>query len=134
MTSVPLFAPLSSADPTDELGRLVAELSRWRLPLTPESALQRGIDVALAEGRWSFRREVPLTAAERIDFLVSGRIGLEVKVDGSLSDVTRQLHRYAMTDGVAALLLVTTRAKHLELPDTLNGKPLRALHVTRGAF
>jgi len=69
------------------------------------------------------RSEVRLTAADRIDFMV-GRIGIELKIKGSLSDVTRQLHRYAQSPDVDALLLVTTRMKLRHMPPTMNGKPV----------
>ena len=70
-------------------------------------------------------REVRLSASDRIDALVGPQgVGVEFKVDGARSAVIRQLGRYAKSERVAALLLVTTRTKHLiEAPDVL-GKPL----------
>jgi hypothetical protein len=74
--------------------------------------------------RAQFSREVKLSAAERIDFLMADGLGIEVKVKGSLSDVTRQLHRYAQITEIKSLLLVTTKARHLEAPRSLNGKTI----------
>lgn len=96
------------------------------------------------------RREFELSATDRIDFLIqepnpiqppiggpgvraSIGIGLEVKVDGPLSALVRQLQRYAQHDAVDALLVVTTRARLHAVPTTLSGKPIAvALLLTGG--
>jgi hypothetical protein len=69
------------------------------------------------------RAEVPLSTGDRIDFMV-GRVGVEVKVKGSAPAVLRQLHRYAQHDDIDSLVLVTSRASHLDMPPQLRGKPL----------
>lgn len=116
---------------------LIERLSRLidarTLPRSPELALQDAIAGVLSEHGFTFSREARLTTSDVIDFLVD-RAGLEVKVDGSLSDVTRQLHRYAQSDRVSELLLVTTRSKHRAMPASLSGKPVRVLHLLRGCL
>lgn len=72
-------------------------------------------------------REAVVGPHERIDFLV-GKLGIEAKVKGSRTEVTRQLFRYAECDGVDELLLVTTKVQHsLRLPPFMLGKPVAVL-------
>jgi hypothetical protein len=90
---------------------------------TDEAELQRALAEVLDGAGVDHRREVRLTARDRIDFL-AGAVGIEVKVDGALAAVTRQLHRYALRPEVASLLLVTTRPQHRGAPRELCGKPV----------
>jgi len=85
-------------------------------------------------------REEVVGAHGRIDFVVEGRgcgyepetevIGVELKVGGPLASVTSQLHRYAQSEDLDALLLVPTRQKHRRVPRLLNGKPVRVAYVS----
>ena len=85
-------------------------------------------------------REVRLNSRDRLDFLVSHfdpahppstsesrGIAIEVKVGGSLSDLTRQLARYAESERITGLLVVTTKDRHRQLPPSLGGKPIACL-------
>jgi hypothetical protein len=78
-----------------------------------------------------FEREVPLSRKDRPDFLISGHLVVELKVDGSGPAVTRQLQRYAQDPRVSGLVLVTTRQRHMRMPATLSGKPVACLFVGR---
>ena len=102
---------------------IVALLERQRFDESSEDALQRGIAQVLSAAGISFKREVPLTRYDRIDFLV-GPIGIEVKADGSLSALTRQLFRYAQADQLDGLVLVTTKTRLAKVPRSLNEKPI----------
>ncbi len=121
------------------LDRVVSVLKRHRFNFTTEDELQRGIASALREAGESFEREVPLTKADRIDFLVGVRegddfrseVGIEVKVDGSISALTRQVYRYADHPRVPAVLIVTGLHRHDNMPPVMNGKPVRVLVVSR---
>ncbi len=108
-----------SASVTDVLRCLTA----YRFDTSSELRFQDGIARALSDAAIRFRREVALAPKDRIDFLI-GTVGLEVKVDGAEMDVLRQLMRYAQSDQVRALILVTNRSKHSQMPDSLQGKPL----------
>ena len=88
-----------------------------------ELDLQTGIAFVLTQMKVDFRREVRLTKKDRIDFLVD-KVGIEVKTDGALAAVTRQLWRYAECPEIEALVLVTTRQAHRNMPDKLMDKPL----------
>lgn len=76
------------------------------------------------------RREVRLSgAAGRLDFAV-GPIAVEVKIGGSLSALTRQVHRYAGHDDVAGVVAVVGRSRLLGLPEELRGKPVRVVYLS----
>jgi hypothetical protein len=79
-----------------------------------------------------FVREFALSKSDRIDFYhPENRLGVEVKVKSSLQTVLRQLGRYVLSPQIDGLVLATTQAKHLDLPEVLGGKPLRGalLHI-----
>ena len=97
---------------------------------TNEADLQAGIAQLLTEQRVGFQREVRVSKQDRLDFLTDGGIAIEVKIDGALATVTRQLYRYAAEKGVHQLILVTTRMKHRQLPQTVGGKPLYITHIS----
>jgi hypothetical protein len=145
---------VSSSNPTLDLAARVARaLAARSFLFSTEDELQRGLAIVFTAEEMAFERERRLTPQDRADFILweGEKVGpveevppaavpmprwlaLEVKVDGSLSAVTRQLHRYAQHPQVDALLLVTTRAQHLRLHgETMNGKPVR-VHVVRNAF
>ena len=100
----------------DELNRLAERLAAYHFHFAKEAELQTGLALALEECGVFFSREHVLDAHNRVDFLTAEGIGIEVKVDGSALDVARQLMRYAAFPEVRALLLVTTRARHRDIP------------------
>lgn len=99
----------------------------WRT----EYDLQLEIERALTAAGIPATREVHLgEGIGRID-LMAGRVGIEVKV-GSTStwaDVTRQLGRYAWSDDIDELVLVTTTAKHRQVPGKVAGVPVRRVFL-----
>jgi hypothetical protein len=104
-----------------------------RYRFSNEEELQRGIAEALDRAGLHADREVKLDARNRIDFLVEG-VGIEVKVASNPSTVARQLRRYAEFDRIEALLLVTTRVRHLMLPPTINGKRVVVLSLAEAGL
>lgn len=73
-----------------------------------------------------------LDARSRLDFyvrepLADAGIGVEIKIKGSLTEVTRQLFRYAEHPAIHGLVLVTTKYTHRDVPEVLLGKPVRVL-------
>lgn len=103
----------------DSLRRL---LERAHLKHATEAELQVEIDDLLAEEGLVVQREARLTPTDRIDFLVEGGVGIEVKTQGARNSVLAQLIRYAQSDQVNELVLVTTRYGHCNIPPVLNGK------------
>lgn len=95
----------------DTVARMIATT---RFHAADEAALQAGIAQVLGVldlAGVPVQREVRLTRRERIDFLV-GRLGIEVKVRGSVHDVRRQLVRYAATGALDEILLISTHVLH----------------------
>lgn len=69
-----------------------------------------------------YEREVILSPKDRIDFLVNGNIGIELKIKGAVSALTEQLERYATHDKIEVLVLVTTKTRLTGIPTIMNGK------------
>lgn len=110
------------------LQTLYETLAQYFFPYRNEDELQRGIEAALTHHSIPFVREYQLTKSDRLDFFCDG-IAIEIKIGGSNSEVIRQLHRYLKDDRVEKVLLVTSRAKHLNIPHTLNDKSIMILWV-----
>lgn len=108
----------------DEYANLL-RVHRYRF--SHEEELQRGLAEVLSAAGVEFRREVH-SKAGRIDFVLPGRIGLEVKVDGGRAALLRQLLRYAESGDFDGLIVVASR-RHLlaEAPAVLVGVPVRAV-------
>ena len=105
-----------------------------RFHITSESALQIGIGTVLSGAGLTAVAEY-VVGKDRFDFfLPDPGLAIEVKIDGSLTEITRQLYRYAAHDEVEALMLLTTRRQHDRLPSSMHGKPVRVEVVRAGAF
>ncbi len=112
---------------------VVEEILAHRFHYVGEAELQDGIWTVLEEVGFGPRREVVLNVSDRIDFMV-GAIGIEVKVDGSLSAIIRQSMRYAKCPEIEELLIVTTLARHRRMPELINGKRVTLCHLDTSAF
>src|SRR3990167_3137698 len=99
-------------------------LRGYSFHFSTEKQFQDGIEEVLQLRGLPYRREVAISPRSIIDFMV-GTVGIEVKVGGGISEITRQLHRYAQSDAITELILVTSRMRHtLKLPASLNSKPI----------
>lgn len=113
-----------------DIGFLKRLIESHRFIFANESELQAAIAQVLTDAGLEFSREVSLSRNDRIDFLV-GDIGIEVKVEGGLAEVTRQLHRYFQFEQIGSVLLITTRMRHaMNLPASINDKPLLTIALT----
>jgi len=118
-----------------EIKPLCDTLYHTRFRYKSEKDLQHGVGQVLTGLNLVFKSEYILAPRDRIDFLITNSgIGIECKSDDStggtsLAAVTRQLMRYAQSDQVNELILLTTMSKHKHLPDTMNGKPLYIVHL-----
>lgn len=121
------------------LAQLAGILEPLRTTWRTEADLQAAIEERLADPEHGVAgaREVRLTDASRIDFVVTVDhlpIGVEVKTRGHVIAVARQVQRYARTDQLAGVLLVTTNPRHRALPEVLAGIPVRVAVLTAGAW
>ena len=110
-------------------------ITGYRYSFSNERELQDSIAEVLTEAGIGHEREVRLSARDRIDFLTQLGVGLEVKaIADSPSKVLRQLSRYAESDRVTALALVTARHCHIYLPSEIGGKPLIVISLAGGSL
>ncbi|MCX5046696.1 hypothetical protein OG921_26325 [Aldersonia sp. NBC_00410] len=118
-----------------ELDALVAVLCGFAHRGADEYAIQESVQRALHAQGVRFEREVRLSATDRVDFLVSGAIAVEVKTAGKQLRVVRQLQRYAGHGRVAAVVLASTRiALVAGLPRVLAGKPVVGVVLPGGVL
>ncbi|HXE05813.1 MAG TPA: hypothetical protein VN579_07495 [Bryobacteraceae bacterium] len=108
-------------------------ICKHRFRYTSEGQLQDALEKLFISLELVFEREVRLNAADRPDFMI-GSIAVEVKTKGSRSAAIAQMQRYAEHDRVSEIILVTSRAVHLDMPAELRGKPVHVAHLLAGAF
>ncbi len=95
---------------------------KWHYLFQEEEELHEGICRALDKARMKYKREFYLTPKDRIDFMLRGGIGIEVKTGGSLSQLTRQLYRYAEARSVKVIIVIIALRRLSNLPSEINGK------------
>jgi len=111
-------------------------LSGFSFRYNDEKELQYGIDQALRKCEEPYLPEYVLSKTDRVDFYMTETgIGIEVKTNdskggASLSQVTRQLWRYAKIETIKAIILVTSRSKHRDLPAEILGKPVFVVYLS----
>jgi hypothetical protein len=115
--------------PLDSIAVKLQQLLRqYTFASSTEDELQRAVAHCLDINKIPYVREARVSKTERPDFLLDA-VAIEIKIDGSLSEVTRQIHRYAQREDIQEILLVTTCHKHLGLPLGMNGKPVLVLWI-----
>jgi alkanesulfonate monooxygenase SsuD/methylene tetrahydromethanopterin reductase-like flavin-dependent oxidoreductase (luciferase family) len=105
---------------------IAAAIRSRRFRYVDEDRLQRGIAAALIADGFTVEREHRLDRWNRLDMLVDGRIGVEVKIAGSRAEVRRQIERYLRHD-IEGVVLVTSRSSHVRVPALLRGKPVEVV-------
>lgn len=113
----------------DEVESIVRALRNHRLGMSTELQFQQSVESVLQALGVEHQREKVLDAANRPDFLTASGIAIELKIDGSRNGVLRQLLRYSESANVSSVILVTTRSKHLKMPQVIGGKPLYVHHA-----
>jgi hypothetical protein len=111
---------------------LIELLGRFRFTAPSEAELQRSVENVLVGARVAFEREAILTPQERIDFLIEGGVGLELKIGGSVIAIARQVQRYCRIEKVSEVVLASTRLAHVRgLADltSFNGKAVHAVRL-----
>lgn len=111
------------------LRQSITENVKWS-PSFDEYGYQEQLEsylVKFAPGQ--FMREMKLSETDRVDFFGLG-IAVELKLKCSTNEIVRQLSRYAQHESVREILLLSaTWAPLQKVPSTLNGKPVRGLHI-----
>ncbi len=101
-----------------------------RVDLSNEKAAQENLAELFTQRGIEFEREVRLSNADIIDFLI-GDIGIEVKMRGARKmDVFHQLTRYAKHDRVKSLILVSNLS--MGLPKQIEGKDAYFVRLSEG--
>ena len=86
-----------------------------------EFSLQTSIAEILQKNSFTFKKEYRLAPRTRIDFLLQGGLGIEVKKGRPNSkQVMRQLERYTAFEDIKAIILIVER--NVNMPSMLNGK------------
>lgn len=107
-----------------EAKQIAEVISGYQFSFYNESDLQAGLALILREHGIRYEAEVRISLKDRLDFLIKGGIAIETKIGGSLNRLTQQVHRYAQSDQVKAIIVLSPRAKHARLPAEINGKPV----------
>lgn len=108
---------------------LVRFFQTRRFPINTEGELQHAIAAEFDRVGIGFEREVRLSGADIVDFMV-GAVAIEVKIGGGKLQIFRQCERYCAHQRVAALVLAASRS--IELPEAIAGKPVRVASLGRG--
>lgn len=116
-------------EPLAHLRRIAEYLQGFRFRFVTEKDLQDGIEAALREGRFSYRREVTISERDRPDFLLDGGVAIEVKIKGSLSELLRQAARYVEHPDVIGILVVGSPHWLPRVPETLCEKPVQSVRL-----
>ena len=105
---------------------LSSVLAKYRFNFSNEKELQAGIDKVFRTLGGVFFAEHRFSAEDIVDFYWPEKmVAVEAKIDHSLSDLTRQIHRYVQHDEVLGILLVTSKTRLANLPEEMNHKPIR---------
>jgi hypothetical protein len=113
-----------------QIAKLIASK---RYSFDSEDMLQELIGAVLLEAGIEATREVRINSKDRLDFL-AGSVAIEVKIKGSRAEVLTQIHRYAQSERISAIVLVTTKPRHHGMPAELNGKEVHVASLLGGVF
>lgn len=121
-----------------QLRRLAVLLGGFTYRYGNEVQLHEGIASVLDAEGIAFEREFVVDARNRMDFLVEGRLAIEVKVDGSFAQAISQVNRYSGLDPVQGVLLAATpqwaRQALAPTPGAFHGKPIEMTWLRRKAL
>lgn len=110
------------------LTEVINVLKKKRFSLSKEKPLQSEIEDALRKAGISFKREYWLSDSDKIDFLI-GDIGIEIKIKGNKKSIYKQIERYAESDEVSIIVLVTNKA--IGLPAEINKKSVYVVNLSK---
>ena len=111
--------------------RVVSLIENTQINTTTEAAAHNALCEMLDRHKIAYQTEFRLSATERIDLLVGGEIGVEVKTGHARRHIADQLNRYSEYPEITHMILATGRS----WPQSFrlkNGKPLLTASLTRG--
>lgn len=111
--------------------RLLLALRAARFACVDEAELQTAVERLLGGMGFPYKRELRLSARDRVDFMIDDGIALELKVKTDGAALLRQCLRYAAHDAVKEIVAASTTHHVLNLPDNVAGKPLHRLQLMR---
>lgn len=101
-------------------------LNKYRFNFSNEKDLQAGMRRVFEKLGEEFTYEHRLSDDDIVDFYFPNKkVGIEAKIDHSLSDLTRQIHRYVQHESILGILVVTSKTRLANLPEEMNNKPIR---------
>lgn len=106
---------------------LAATLGGRRYRYKDEATLHEALSAVLDDALIEHEHEVRIEGG-RIDFVV-GKVGIEVKVKGSVEVLRRQLEGYSAERKLNELLVVTTRPAHRAVPDRIGDMRVRVVSI-----
>lgn len=122
----------------ESIARIIMVLTSHQYTASNEAKLQDAIAGVLSLHNVTFERERRIGKRDRVDFFVTAscgrKVALEVKVQGALSAVAMQLHRYAESTEANVVMLVTTLHRLTALPNEMANKPVYAVRLPNGMF
>lgn len=123
---------LAVEQPAHNIHEVLASLRRLRIQSVGlEYALQTAIAQQFTADGIAFAREYLLGPRNRIDFLLPGGIGVEVKMGKPASEaVMAQVDRYCRFDAVTRLVLVVER-NVFRYEKSANGKPVHYIALNK---
>lgn len=114
----------------DSIAKIQLSLRGKRFSLWDEKRLQVELAEAFIAADISFGREVHLDKNNIVDFMIDGlAVEIKIRTKASAMQIYRQLERYCAFPEVEALMLMTSKA--MSLPDSINGKPVYVLSLSR---
>lgn len=109
--------------------RNLKQLLSKKLDISNEERLQNEIEDIFIENNINYLREYNLNRHNRIDFyLPDEKIGIEIKIKGSIFKIYEQVERYAEFKEVEKIVLVSS--KYVNLPDKIKDKEAHLIHLS----
>ena len=115
---------------------IITLIQSVQLGYSTEDQLQSDLHELFQRSNLDVIREFRINARDRVDFLVKAKdcnIAVECKVKGSASSVMAQVARYAESDQVSEIVLVTSKRMHLASEAfrerVILGKPLTGVWI-----
>ena len=116
----------------EKIEEVEAAVKNLRVPrIIDEYQLQNMVAEALRTNGLEFKKEYRLGVRNRIDFLVDGGIGVEIKKGKPPKMSTlAQVNRYADHNLVTGIILIVEQLIH-DVPEEINGKPCKLVALNK---